>query len=90
MVIFSATLEIVHLKVCVAFLFKQNGFFFFLLERNSINGQRLIAYLAIIAKIVIEKIQLYILTTTISIFSPTDYLFYFLLVFKYYFMWEKV
>jgi hypothetical protein len=48
------------------------------------------ASLAIIVKIAIKKVQLSILATVFSIFSPTDSLFYSLLAFKYYFVWEKV
>jgi hypothetical protein len=43
-----------------------------------------------IAKVAIEKVQLSILTTVFSIFSPINSLFYSLLTFKYYFVWKKV
>jgi uncharacterized oligopeptide transporter (OPT) family protein len=44
---------------------------------------------AIIAKVVIEKVQLSILAIAFSIFYPTDSLFYSLLAFKYYFVRKK-
>jgi hypothetical protein len=43
----------------------------------------------IIAKIAIKNVQLFILAMAFFVFSSTSSLFYSLLAFKYYFMWEK-
>jgi hypothetical protein len=58
-------------------------FFFLAWPKHLMRSIR--ASPTIIVKVAIEKIQLSILATVFSIFSPTDSLLYFQLAFKYYF-----